>query len=368
MLGCKWLLEKNLYALRNWRMTKSLLVTGGAGYIGSHACVALLEAGYSVVVLDNLSNGSCEAISRVEKICERKLSFIRGDIRDLKVLEKIFNEFDIEAVLHFAGLKSVSESVKKPLEYYDNNFSGSVALCQAMQAAGVYKLIFSSSATVYGDQSTMPVSEESPLNLPTNPYGRSKLMVENMLGDLASSDPYWSIAILRYFNPVGAHESGLIGEDPSDIPSNLLPYITQVAVRKLENLTVFGDDYPTKDGTGVRDYIHVVDLVNGHLCALEKLVQKRGVNIWNLGTGVGVSVLEMINAFEKVTGSTVPYTISSRRDGDVAECWADPAKANNDLKWHASYKIEKIIEDAWRWQKNNPDGYGEVAPVELNRL
>lgn len=338
-------------------MTKSLLVTGGGGYIGSHACVALLEAGYSVVVLDNLSNSSYEAISRVEKICERKLSFIRGDIRDLEVLEKIFNEFDIEAVLHFAGLKSVSESVKKPLEYYDNNFSGSVALCQAMQAAGVYKLVFSSSATVYGEQSTMPISEESPLGSPTNPYGQSKLMVENMLSDLAGSDPQWSISILRYFNPVGAHESGLIGEDPRGIPNNLLPYISQVAAGKLKKLTVYGDDYPTPDGTGVRDYIHVVDLVDGHIRALAALETKKGVNIWNLGTGSGATVLEMIKTFEKVTGKFVPYTIASRRAGDVAECWADPTKARNDLQWQIVRDLEKMVEDAWRWQVKNPAGY-----------
>lgn len=338
-------------------MTKSVLVTGGAGYIGSHACVALLEAGYSVVVLDNLSSGSSEAIRRIETICNRELNFVHGDVRDLQVLEKIFNKFEIEAVLHFAGLKSVSDSIKRPLEYYENNFSGTVALCQAMQAAGVYKLVFSSSATVYGEQSTMPVSEESPLGSPTNPYGQSKLMVENMLSDLADSDPQWSISILRYFNPVGAHESGLIGEDPKGIPNNLLPYISQVAAGRLKEVTIFGNDYPTSDGTGVRDYIHVVDLIDGHLSALAALETKKGNNIWNLGTGNGASVLEMINAFEKVTGKSVPYTIASRRDGDVAECWADPKKANKDLKWQANRKIETMIEDAWRWQVKNSSGY-----------
>lgn len=338
-------------------MTKSLLVTGGAGYIGSHACVALLEAGYSVVVLDNLSNSSCEAIRRVEKICERKLSFIRGDVRDLKVLEKVFNEFDVEAVLHFAGLKSVSESVKKPLEYYDNNFSGSVVLCQAMQAAGVYNLVFSSSATVYGEQSTMPISEESPLGSPTNPYGQSKLMVENMLSDLAGSDPQWSISILRYFNPVGAHESGLIGEDPRGVPNNLLPYISQVAAGRLKRLTVYGDDYPTSDGTGVRDYIHVVDLVMGHLSALEETYTRNGANTWNLGTGKGYSVLEVVSCFEAVTGHEIPYSVASRRNGDIAICWADPSKAKKELNWYAVHDLKKMISDTWKWQTKNPRGY-----------
>ncbi|WP_210433553.1 UDP-glucose 4-epimerase GalE [Zobellella endophytica] len=338
-------------------MNKTLLVTGGTGYIGSHTCLCLLESGYSVVVLDNLSNSSLESLNRVEKICGRSLHFIKGDIRNTKILNDIFNKFDIEAVLHFAGLKSVSESIKMPLNYYENNLGGTVSLCQAMKTAGVFKLVFSSSATVYGEPSQMPISEDFPTGIPTNAYGRSKLMVEQMLHDLSASDTRWSVALLRYFNPVGAHESGLIGEDPRGIPNNLLPYISQVAVGKLKELTIFGDNYSTKDGTGIRDYIHVVDLAEGHLSALDALQSRSGVNIWNLGTGKGYSVLEIVRAFEEASGISIPYTIAPRRPGDIAECWADPTKAGKELNWHAERDLNTMMKDTWRWQIKNQDGY-----------
>ncbi|PSJ48226.1 UDP-glucose 4-epimerase GalE [Zobellella endophytica] len=333
------------------------MVTGGTGYIGSHTCLCLLESGYSVVVLDNLSNSSLESLNRVEKICGRSLHFIKGDIRNTKILNDIFNKFDIEAVLHFAGLKSVSESIKMPLNYYENNLGGTVSLCQAMKTAGVFKLVFSSSATVYGEPSQMPISEDFPTGIPTNAYGRSKLMVEQMLHDLSASDTRWSVALLRYFNPVGAHESGLIGEDPRGIPNNLLPYISQVAVGKLKELTIFGDNYSTKDGTGIRDYIHVVDLAEGHLSALDALQSRSGVNIWNLGTGKGYSVLEIVRAFEEASGISIPYTIAPRRPGDIAECWADPTKAGKELNWHAERDLNTMMKDTWRWQIKNQDGY-----------
>lgn len=338
-------------------MTNTILVTGGAGYIGSHTTLALLEAGYKVVVLDNLCNSSAESLRRVERICGTAPTFVEGDIRDAALLDSLFATHRVDAVLHFAGLKAVGESVQKPLQYYENNVAGSVTLCQAMARAGVFRLVFSSSATVYGEPAQMPIREDFPTGVPTNPYGRSKLMVEEILGDLARSEPRWSIALLRYFNPVGAHQSGLIGEDPNGIPNNLLPYISQVAIGKLAQLSVFGDDYPTVDGTGVRDYIHVVDLAAGHLKALQAISGTTGVNIWNLGTGIGYSVLQMVAAFEQASGRQVPYQVSPRRPGDIAECWADPSKAARELGWRAEHDLPAMMRDTWRWQSENPDGY-----------
>src|SRR5690554_7284777 len=301
-------------------MKHSILVTGGAGYIGSHTTLALLEAGHEVIVLDNLANSSLESLRRVESICAKAPTFIEGDIRDRALLDSIFVRHSIQAVLHFAGLKAVGESVEQPLAYYENNVSGSVVLFQAMAAAGVFNLVFSSSATVYGEPKQMPISEDCPTGTPTNPYGRSKLMIEEILRDLAISEQRWSIALLRYFNPVGAHHSGLIGEDPNGIPNNLLPYIAQVAIGRLERLSVFGSDYATVDGTGVRDYIHVVDLALGHLKALQRLAAHPGVSVYNLGTGRGYSVLQMVRAFEQASGRPVPYVLVPRRPGDIAEC------------------------------------------------
>lgn len=338
-----------------------VLVTGGAGYIGSHTVLALLQAGHRVTVLDNLSNSSPEALSRVEKIAGRAVSFVEGDVRDQDLLKQIFSDADIDAVLHFAGLKAVGESVQEPLRYYDNNVAGTLTLCQAMQAANVFTLVFSSSATVYGEPEQMPISENTPTGQPTNPYGSSKLMVENVLKDLAAADPGWRIGVLRYFNPVGAHQSGLLGEDPQGIPNNLLPYISQVALGKLPELAVFGDDYTTVDGTGVRDYIHVVDLAAGHLCALQALTQRTGWQVWNLGTGQGYSVLEMIRAFEAASGKTVPYRIAARRAGDIAQCWADPGKAQRELHWRANRGLADMMADTWRWLSRNPDGYGHTG-------
>lgn len=336
---------------------KKILVTGGAGYIGSHTTVALLQAGYKVVVLDNLCNSSAEALKRVAHLARREPGFVEGDIRDRAVLDRLFAEHAIDAVLHFAGLKAVGESVAQPLRYYDNNVHGSQMLLQACADAGVFNFVFSSSATVYGEPAQMPISEACPVGHPTNPYGRSKLMVEDMLRDVAASDPRWRIAILRYFNPVGAHESGLIGEDPNGIPNNLLPYIAQVAVGKLPELAVFGNDYPTADGTGVRDYIHVVDLAEGHLRALVALQTRTGAHVWNLGTGRGYSVLEMVRAFEEASGKPVPYRVAPRRPGDIATCYADPAKAERELGWKARRSLDEMMRDAWRWQSTNPDGY-----------
>ena len=328
-------------------------MTGGAGYIGSHTCVELLEAGYEVTVYDNLSNASEEALRRVEKITGKTLSFVRGDIRDAEVLEKAIEGFD--AVIHFAGLKAVGESVEKPLEYYDNNVGGTVTLLEVMQKLGIKTIVFSSSATVYGDPDFLPLTESHPLRA-TNPYGRTKLMIEEILRDLFRSDPSWRISILRYFNPVGAHDSGLIGEDPQGIPNNLMPFISQVAVGRREALRVFGGDYPTSDGTGVRDYIHVVDLARGHLAAL-KALDAPGCEAINLGTGRGYSVLEMVEAFERASGRKVPYGIVDRRPGDIAACYADPGKARETLGWNAEYGIDRMCEDTWRWQRMNPDGY-----------
>ncbi len=338
-------------------MKHSILVTGGAGYIGSHTTLALLEAGHNVIVLDNLTNSSLESLRRVERICGKAATFIEGDIRDRTLLDSIFSQHSIAAVLHFAGLKAVGESVEQPLAYYENNVSGSVVLFQAMAAAGVFNLVFSSSATVYGEPKQMPISEDCPTGTPTNPYGRSKLMIEEILRDLATSEQRWSIALLRYFNPVGAHHSGLIGEDPNGIPNNLLPYISQVAVGKLQQLSVYGDDYPTVDGTGVRDYIHVVDLADGHLKALAAIAKSQGVHIWNLGTGQGYSVLQMITAFEQAAKVKVPYKIVDRRSGDIAECWADPNKAATELDWQAVHSLDDMMRDTWRWQQSNPDGF-----------
>lgn len=339
--------------------TGSVLVTGGAGYIGSHTTVCLLEAGYSVVVLDNLANSSRESLKRVAEICGRAPVFVEGDVRDAPLVERVLCEYRVQAVLHFAGLKAVGESVREPLRYYDNNVVGSVALCQAMVRAGVFQLVFSSSATVYGELDTVPYREDFPTGVPTNPYGRSKLMVEELLRDLARSDERWSMALLRYFNPVGAHESGRIGEDPNGIPNNLMPYITQVAIGRLEQLAVYGDDYPTRDGTGVRDYIHVMDLAAGHLKALEALTSRPGANVWNLGTGQGYSVLEVIRAFEQASGRAVPHTMVARRPGDIAECWADTELAERELGWRAIRGLEAMMQDAWRWQENNPNGYAD---------
>lgn len=340
-------------------MNKSILVTGGAGYIGSHTTLALLEAGLDVIVLDNLANSSQESLRRVERICGKSVTFIKGDIRDRELLDSIFSRHSIQAVLHFAGLKAVGESVQQPLAYYENNVSGSVVLFQAMAAASVFNLVFSSSATVYGEPKEMPISENCPTGVPTNPYGRSKLMVEEVLRDLAISESRWSIALLRYFNPVGAHNSGMIGEDPNGIPNNLLPYISQVAVGKLQKLSVYGDDYPTVDGTGVRDYIHVVDLANGHLKALNKITESEGIHIWNLGTGQGYSVLQMISAFEQAANVEVPYAVVARRSGDIAECWADPKKAAQELGWKAEHSLDDMMLDTWRWQQNNPNGFSQ---------
>ncbi len=338
-------------------MTSTVLVTGGAGYIGSHTVLCLLQAGYDVVVLDNLCNSSAESLNRVRQLCGKAPHFVQGDIRDRALLDNLFAKCSIDAVLHFAGLKAVGESVTQPLRYYENNVAGSVTLFQAMQAAGVAKLVFSSSATVYGEPASMPIREDFPTGAPANPYGRSKLIVEEMLQDLCQSDERWSVALLRYFNPAGAHESGLIGEDPNGVPNNLLPYISQVAVGRLEYLSIFGNDYATPDGTGVRDYIHVVDLALGHLKALGVLDHRSGANVWNLGTGKGYSVLEMVRAFEQASGRSVPYRFAPRRTGDIAECWADPSKALRELEWRAERTLDDMMRDSWRWQQKNPAGY-----------
>lgn len=334
-----------------------VLVTGGAGFIGSHTVVELLQAGYEVVIIDNFSNSSPLVLSRIEEITGKRPLLIEGDIRDRALLDDVFKQYEIDAVVHFAGLKAVGESVQKPLEYYDNNVSGSVVLFEAMRDAGVKRLVFSSSATVYGDPEEIPISENCPIGVPTNPYGMSKLMVERILQDLVVAEADFSVALLRYFNPIGAHESGLIGENPSGIPNNLLPYVTQVAIGKLEKLSVFGSDYPTVDGTGVRDYIHVVDLAKGHLAALDYLKGTVGCHVWNLGTGQGYSVLQIIEAFEKATGVSVPYKLVERRAGDIAECWSNPAKAKDELGWKAGYGLEDMMRHSWKWQKGNPEGF-----------
>lgn len=336
---------------------KTILVTGGAGYIGSHTVLQLLEADYQVVVLDNLSNSSEESLKRVSALTGKAITFVQGDIRDTQKLDEVFTSHAIDAVIHFAGLKAVGESVQKPLEYYENNVYGSVALCDVMRKHNVRNIVFSSSATVYGDPVSLPLREDMATGQPTNPYGMSKLMVETILTDLYQSDNDWNIVLLRYFNPVGAHPSGQIGEDPNGIPNNLMPYISQVASGKLQQLAVFGDDYDTPDGTGVRDYIHVEDLANGHLKAIERLNLNMGLDIYNLGTGTGYSVLEMIKAFEKASGKTINYKIAPRRSGDVAACYADPTKAATELNWCARKTLEDMCENAWNWQSQNPQGY-----------
>jgi UDP-glucose 4-epimerase len=338
-------------------MDPAVLVTGGAGYIGSHTTLALLEAGYRVVVVDNLSNSAPESLSRVAQLAGRSAELVVGDIRDRALLDRLFAAGNFQAVLHFAGLKAVGESVSKPLEYFENNVAGSVNLCLAMAEAGVFRLVFSSSATVYGDPTSVPIREDFPTGQPTNPYGRSKLMVEEILRDVAKSDPRWSIALLRYFNPVGAHASGQIGEDPNGIPNNLVPFVSQVAIGRLEQLSVFGDDYPTADGTGVRDYIHVCDLADGHLKALQAIEQLSGVGTWNLGTGRGYSVLDVVRGFERASGRSIPMKIVPRRPGDVAACWADPSLAAEQLGWRADRDLDGMLQDAWRWQQQNPNGY-----------
>ncbi len=336
----------------------SILVAGGAGFIGSHTCVELLDAGYDVVVVDNLYNASPEALKRVEKITGKKVTFYEADILDKEALNKIFDAHKIEAVIHFAGYKAVGESVQKPIEYYHNNMTGTLVLCDVMRNHGVKNIVFSSSATVYGDPAQIPITESCPKGQPTNPYGWTKSMLEQVLTDIHTSDPEWNVILLRYFNPIGAHKSGLIGEDPKGIPNNLVPYVAQVAVGKREALGVFGNDYDTPDGTGVRDYIHVVDLAAGHVKAIEKLRQNPGVEIYNLGTGNGYSVLQVVAAFEKACGHKIPYEIKARREGDIATCYCDPEKAKNDLGWVAKYGIDEMCEDSWRWQSTNPDGYG----------
>lgn len=333
----------------------NILVTGGAGYIGSHTTLLFLQAGYNVLVLDNFSNSNPESLSRVAKLAGRAPQIIEGDIRNSDLLDQLFREHSIDAVIHFAGLKAVGESVAKPLDYYDNNVVGSLRLLQAMACAGVSYIVFSSSATVYGDPASVPIREDFPLSS-TNPYGASKLHIEDMLRDLHRAEPDWRIAILRYFNPAGAHESGQIGEDPNGIPNNLMPYIAQVAVGKLQELGVFGNDYATHDGTGVRDYIHVMDLAQGHLAALSALDQHHIITC-NLGTGVGYSVLDMVKAFSEASGKTISYRIAERRPGDIAQCYTDPTHAKALLNWRASRGLKEICVDHWRWQQQNPEGY-----------
>ena len=335
-----------------------ILVTGGAGYIGSHTCIELLNQGQEVVVVDNLCNSSEESFNRVKQITGKDVTFYKADLLDKAAMEEIFSKETVDAVIHFAGLKAVGESVAKPLEYYHNNITGTLVLCDVMRNHGVKKIIFSSSATVYGDPAFVPITEDCPKGKITNPYGQTKSMLEQILTDLHTADPEWSVILLRYFNPVGAHKSGLIGEDPAGIPNNLTPYITQVAVGKLKEVGVFGNDYDTPDGTGVRDYIHVVDLAIGHVKAVDKLAQSEpDVRIYNLGTGKGFSVLQMIEAFSKACRKQIPYAIKPRRPGDIAECYADAALAKKELGWEAERGIDEMCEDSWRWQSNNPNGY-----------
>lgn len=335
---------------------KHILVTGGSGFIGSHTVLELLEENYQVTVFDNLSNSKKESLNRVEKLTGRSLDFHVADLLDKNSLRKVFSSQAFDSVIHFAGLKAVGESVEKPLLYYQNNVAGTLNLCEVMLEFGVKNLVFSSSATVYGDPESSPITEESPLKS-VNPYGATKLIIENILKDLFHSDPSWSIALLRYFNPVGAHESGEIGEDPNGIPNNLMPFVTQVAVGKRDKLSVFGDGYPTKDGTGIRDYIHVKDLAKGHLKALEKITADRGLHIYNLGTGKGSSVLDVVEAFETATGIKIPYEITPRRSGDAAICYADASKAGRELGWRTEKSLLDMCRDAWNWQQKNPEGY-----------
>lgn len=341
-------------------ISMKILVTGGAGYIGSHTCVELLQAGHEVVVVDNLYNASEKALKRVEEITGRTVTFYQADIRDEQAMEDIFAKETVDAVIHFAGLKAVGESVVKPIEYYENNIAGTLNLINAMRNHNVKKIIFSSSATVYGDPAFIPITEECPKGTCTNPYGWTKWMLEQILTDLHTADPEWSVILLRYFNPIGAHESGLIGEDPKGIPNNLLPYVAQVAIGKLECVGVFGNDYDTPDGTGVRDYIHVVDLARGHVKALAKFAEAPEVRVYNLGTGHGYSVLDVVKAFGKACGHELPYQIKPRRAGDIAMCYCDPKKAERELGWVAEYNMEDMCRDSWRWQSQNPDGYREA--------
>ncbi len=334
-----------------------ILVTGGAGYIGSHTCVELLNAGYDVVVVDNLYNASAKALDRVREITGKDLTFYEADILDAPKMDEIFKKEQVDCVIHFAGLKAVGESVVKPLEYYKNNINGTLVLCEAMRKNGCKNIIFSSSATVYGNPAFIPITEECPKGTPTNPYGWTKWMIEQILTDLHTADPEWNVILLRYFNPIGAHKSGLMGEDPKGIPNNLLPYVAQVAIGKLKCLGVFGDDYDTPDGTGVRDYIHVVDLAAGHVKAINKIKENPGVKIYNLGTGKGYSVLDVVKAFSKACGHDVPYEIKPRRAGDISTCYSDASLAKKELGWEAKYDIDEMCEDSWRWQTMNPNGY-----------
>lgn len=335
----------------------NILVTGGAGYIGSHTVVCLLEAGYQVVVVDNLSNSSRESLTRVQQITGKTVNFIQADIRDRSALDQLFSRYSIDAVIHFAGLKAVGESMQQPLRYFDHNINGSIQLFEAMQAAGVFQLVFSSSATVYGEQPVAEYVENMPTRMPNNTYGYTKLVIEQMLQKLADADGRWAIANLRYFNPIGAHESGLMGEDPHGIPNNLLPFVAQVAIGKREQLSIFGDDYPTRDGTAIRDYIHVMDLAQGHLKALQYLEHHRGNHVWNLGAGRGYSVREVVEQFTAVTGQPINYRIAPRRAGDLAAYWANADLAKSQLGWTAQYDLSRMIEDLWRWQTRNPNGY-----------
>lgn len=343
----------------------AILVTGGAGYIGSHTSVELLNADYELIILDNFSNSKKESLNRIRDITGKDFTFYEVDLLNREDLEKVFLDNQIDAVIHFAGLKAVGESVSIPLHYYHNNITGTIILCDVMQKYGVKNLVFSSSATVYGMPNSVPITEDFPL-CSTNPYGRTKQMIEEIIRDIYVSDEKWSVALLRYFNPIGAHSSGLIGEDPNGIPNNLMPYITQVASGKLKELKVFGNDYPTNDGTGVRDYIHVVDLAIGHIRALEKIMPITGVEAYNLGTGKGYSVLEMVDTFEKVSGKTIPYSIVGRRPGDISTCFANPSKAKEELNWVAKRGIKEMCEDSWRWQSTNPNGY-EITIKETIR-
>ena len=335
-----------------------ILVTGGAGYIGSHTCVELLDAGHEVVIVDNLYNASRKAVERIAEITGKTPVFYQTDLCDRRALESVFEAHDFDAVIHFAGYKAVGESVEKPIEYYTNNLNGTLTLTDLMRRHGVKKIIFSSSATVYGDPAFVPITEECPKGVCTNPYGWTKWMLEQILTDIQTSDPEWSVILLRYFNPIGAHRSGKIGEDPKGIPNNLLPYVAQVAIGRLKELGVFGNDYPTPDGTGVRDYIHVVDLARGHVQALKKFSEAPAVRVYNLGTGHGYSVMDIVKAFEKACGHPIPYSIKPRRAGDIATCYCDPGKAKAELGWEAAYGIDEMCADSWRWQSMNPEGYG----------
>ncbi|MCQ2064846.1 MAG: UDP-glucose 4-epimerase GalE [Bacteroidaceae bacterium] len=337
----------------------NILVTGGAGYIGSHTIIELYKAGHTAVVVDNLSNSNPESLRRVARITGSEVPFFKVDIRDREGLDRVMGQFKFDACIHFAGLKAVGESVAKPLEYYENNIAGTLVLVQALRDHGCRNIIFSSSATVYGNPEIIPITEQCPKGVCTNPYGWTKSMLEQVLTDMQKADPEWNVVLLRYFNPIGAHESGTIGENPNGIPNNLMPYVTQVAVGKRAELGVFGNDYDTPDGTGVRDYIHVVDLARGHVKALQAIERKCGLGLYNLGTGHGYSVLDVVRAFEKVNGVKVPYSIKPRRPGDIATCYSDPSKAERELDWKAEFGIEEMCRDSWNWQKNNPDGYPE---------